>query len=821
MNVLVKINFGGKDYHYALETVSSGGYQWVGKVLNVSNFTTKIGYEKDFEASGVSIIFDDIDRTFKDFMNSDTTRFIYGNSLELYDDSLNTLAKFKITSWKFESNTFVLEASNNFGNVLNSPIWNKVITEDEFPSAIENALNQTIPFSNGTVRTPISSADYLTGGLKAWRVDNSSTEKYLIGKIGIGSISSLTRVYDPSGTDITSSCSLITGASYYFINYSTNVDYIVVYFAMQNSGENAYSSNDVIESLLSLFDTFSSYDITDLADYFKIYDYDYKYSATVQWSFANYIINKVMTGKELLTDICKSFALEYYIDKENKLILKTADYNDLTVDKSFQEAEIMTFEYARTDTTKLINTILFSDYHSFIDDNNKYTRYRKNYESINNWGDSFVKEEEYKFFGIHTNAKYRGEITSKLNLIEKIEPLQEVYIEIELSKALDLDILDLISFSYPTAITTDTRLYQIREIQFDFINDIGRLRLYDVEFYNKINTNQMSLLNSNNPHNSVYFTDDGVKGAVIFYPSASGVKHSTSQKKFGTSSVYFDGTGYLMSGGSNNRDRWAIMDTSVTTDFTLELWLYPRLSGSTQYIYSQAVDSNNRIALLQTTTDTISFCVYSGGSLVVNLNTSSSVIIDQWVHITVVKVGTYMGIYLNGVQKGYTTVSTSYNFNAGITLGVLYIYPYSYYLNARLDGFEINHYNKYDLTPNSAKTNSFVLPTIQASWYKYPDKRYIRVTIPKHQVWAIGTTQNITWLENGLVNAVKIAVWDTSGLFVGVIIKNIPKDTLTYSWNVGTTLSGTLSPGFYRISVREQGGVLYQTRGFSEIIELV
>ena len=128
---------------------------------------------------------------------------------------------------------------------------------------------------------------------------------------------------------------------------------------------------------------------------------------------------------------------------------------------------------------------------------------------------------------------------------------------------------------------------------------------------------------------------------------------STSVKKYGTGSMYFDGTGdYLVTPYTPNLDLGA-------GNFTAECWAYPNssatqaifsITGSTSVAYAQlqvAIKSDNTWYLLIST---------SSGSWV-STTTSGSYSPNNWYHIAAVRNGSTFTLYINGTSV--LTQSTS------------------------------------------------------------------------------------------------------------------------------------------------------------------
>jgi hypothetical protein len=130
---------------------------------------------------------------------------------------------------------------------------------------------------------------------------------------------------------------------------------------------------------------------------------------------------------------------------------------------------------------------------------------------------------------------------------------------------------------------------------------------------------------------------------------------STTQSKFGGSSMYFDGTDdRLLAPTSPNL-------TFGTGDFTIEAWVNRSTSGSVIHFIDFRGSNNagsNPVFYWQTN----NFIYYtnenaSGDNQIQTSNaiTSSS----GWVHLAIVRFGTTLTVYVNGLASGSVTYSTN------------------------------------------------------------------------------------------------------------------------------------------------------------------
>lgn len=126
---------------------------------------------------------------------------------------------------------------------------------------------------------------------------------------------------------------------------------------------------------------------------------------------------------------------------------------------------------------------------------------------------------------------------------------------------------------------------------------------------------------------------------------------STVQSKFGGSSVYFDGTGDYLVVPNNTELQMG------SGNFTIEFWWYP-LSNSGYQTPIEKGYTNSGGLILQTEGDG-KILVYASGAAVITASTA--VTLNTWNHMALVRNGTSLVLYLNGVSVGSATNSTNFN----------------------------------------------------------------------------------------------------------------------------------------------------------------
>jgi hypothetical protein len=125
---------------------------------------------------------------------------------------------------------------------------------------------------------------------------------------------------------------------------------------------------------------------------------------------------------------------------------------------------------------------------------------------------------------------------------------------------------------------------------------------------------------------------------------------STSVKKYGTGSMYFDGTGdYLYEPSTLNL-------TFGTNDFTVEMWVNPSsLSGTASFFIGMRPASTNGAYPVLYADNTGTYWYISS----VNRISGSILSTNTWTHLAVCRSGTSTKMFINGTQTGSTYTDTN------------------------------------------------------------------------------------------------------------------------------------------------------------------
>ena len=158
---------------------------------------------------------------------------------------------------------------------------------------------------------------------------------------------------------------------------------------------------------------------------------------------------------------------------------------------------------------------------------------------------------------------------------------------------------------------------------------------------------------------------DGVEGGTTFNDSSgrlhtitvlSDAETKDGEKKFGTASLWLGGSGDGLSAAANGD--WDF----DTGDFTIDLWVRTTdATAANQTIMSSqnyyTAGYNGNWILRRTDSDTIAWASYDGTGTEVYNEFTAATSVNTWYHIALVRDGTDIELFVDGVSKGTVTDS--------------------------------------------------------------------------------------------------------------------------------------------------------------------
>ncbi len=155
--------------------------------------------------------------------------------------------------------------------------------------------------------------------------------------------------------------------------------------------------------------------------------------------------------------------------------------------------------------------------------------------------------------------------------------------------------------------------------------------------------------------------DDGPGGHTVTAVGDATV--SSTQSKFGGSSLYLDGSGDRLNVSSN------VFDEIRTSDFTIEMFFYPTTISNAR-LWSQYEGGGNRPLLIQTQSAGNVQLYIGDNSGAQSITISNVLSVNTWYHVAVTRVGSTVTLYFDGTSYGSLTISGDLNtFNQDISIG--------------------------------------------------------------------------------------------------------------------------------------------------------
>jgi hypothetical protein len=178
-------------------------------------------------------------------------------------------------------------------------------------------------------------------------------------------------------------------------------------------------------------------------------------------------------------------------------------------------------------------------------------------------------------------------------------------------------------------------------------------------------TNTKFLLQSDTTNNSTTFTDSSASGHTINVYGDT--KHSTTEKKIGLTSIYFDGTGdYIETDDSTDWD-------FGSENFCIEYWIAPSKNGIYYFGWynGEAWYDFSRMIIINfiPSSDGKLYCDI-GGPDIRMISTTVIPTNGTWTHVAITRSSSTFRLFINGTQEDTDTSSSSLNnITAGLSIG--------------------------------------------------------------------------------------------------------------------------------------------------------
>jgi hypothetical protein len=209
-------------------------------------------------------------------------------------------------------------------------------------------------------------------------------------------------------------------------------------------------------------------------------------------------------------------------------------------------------------------------------------------------------------------------------------------------------------------VNTDIKAYASRDNGTTFTQITGLAEQSVISTEGGIDTYTKLMLHMDGANAGTTFTDSSDAPHTV--TAVGGAQTLTAQRRFGTASGYFDGTGDYLT-----------LDVSAdwnfgTADFTIDGWISTDTSPPT---YGVIFDSRDATA----TETGFALAVGSGGDIYIYSNgmlvqsSNSTIAAETWYHVALVRASATTKIYVNGVSVGSSATVRTYS-NTTARIGI-------------------------------------------------------------------------------------------------------------------------------------------------------
>ena len=232
------------------------------------------------------------------------------------------------------------------------------------------------------------------------------------------------------------------------------------------------------------------------------------------------------------------------------------------------------------------------------------------------------------------------------------------------------------------------------------------------------------LLPMDGTNGSTTFTDSGPNALAV--TAVGNAQISTTQSKYGGASAYF--------GGSTDRITAVTTNSTFTGDFTWECWFYPTSDTNTyKALFSAGSETAGRYVLLQYGSNIV-VDLYGVGQ---NINVSCGITANSgWHHVALVRSGTTVTLYYDGVSKATATRSGTVGNTNGFFCGNNSAGTNPY--NGYIDDLRVTKYARY--------TSAFTPPTQALPNIYNP---YTTLPVSGAALWLDASQQNTIFSDAG------------------------------------------------------------------------
>lgn len=742
----VKLELATTEYHkIGMRAVVSSVQYIGGKLIRVDNFDRNMSLNNGYEPNVFTLVFEDDDYHFRDLFTAGTEAYA-NKQVTLYYYALGALTQIaiaKITNFGMDDeHFFYIECTDQAGTIIQDAL--RVITDDDFPDAVEASYGQTIPIFSGSFDLAWGSPYYTTVNpnqlATAYRVDLNTSPQYLaydyyysatnpdVWEVYDGSTLLVEAVdYDLSYTDITFPSG--QAGKRCFIDYAAGTADTLKYIGFTEASTFLSRVNQITKmwTNTNAMDLASTSHV-NVAAVLMRRDIDNQDAATDTTNLMFHFTNQ-KSGREVLKDIADNIpGIAWRVDKNNKIEFVILDCASRTPALTLNTTDVINISKIEIDPKTVVNDATFHF---------QYSEQQGDYYKSCKYPQVGCDDSQTKW-GIYKDDVYFKGIAKTYNTVDSVYLLEymiaakyysifhrnpEIWLDcnVELtSSTIALQTGDLIAFAHPDALSAVERLYQIYNIRPDIENNSISLRLKDIDDLKDLDSDCLLIIHCN------YASGSGVNNYVSSSPycDCSIIKLEEGlvcDADAGAIHGYsFSGDGsndYLSVSGNNSTSIKAYWDILQYTDYTISFFASTTDLTISQIMFSVEESATKYIrANFNTTAKRIGFLVYDSANIVSMVTANNSFNDTNRHHIAICKVGTTWGYYLDGTQLAYTTHATTPSILAQLN----FFYPLTtvstQYWKGRIEEIGIWKSNIFGAAPVVGLTDTIAVPTNGYDW---------------------------------------------------------------------------------------------------------
>lgn len=460
MVIKVKCYFPIKVLQLATQNLQDSSGNWENKIISISELSRNVGEDKSYEISGISIEFNDTDRYFRDMM-SGKNRYIAGATVELRMENDELIYTGTVEKWSFTADGFVLNINDRLSGL--DILVPQTMSSDLFGSLPETSIGQSVPLIYGEISAPY-------GGVRCWKV---STGKFLLaGHLCTELIGS--KAYLDDNSFVTAVMSYVGGFSYITCTVADDVDSVRVNVKGKCNAQGVLIDEPVaaLRDVLDMPHVPLGYNVASLnAAEVIMRERGYKIAMA---------LDKLQTVKDILATFCVSFDCDFFMGKENDIVLSLLEWSNMVGKKSYNEDLIVDFSVNEL-PEEIRNKVQYSYKYDYAEEKYQKTPVYANQSSIDDWGEFYNKSESL-------NLQYVADDVTAYDVMQRFaiqrkNPRRIANVSLPLSEFIGIDIADVIEIEHPQAISAEKRKYHVRRVNIDFSGDFVQVEAADISAF--------------------------------------------------------------------------------------------------------------------------------------------------------------------------------------------------------------------------------------------------------------------------------------------------------------------------------------------------